>query len=119
MNDYDIELEEKDSDFYADEFIVRLTIEGTDKEEVEVKVSDPTKTIRDQIANIVKVFELPKMDAGGNPIQYQLGMIEEESGEQIILQFEDEDGREQCIEDYNVQPGDHLIMIKNVIPGAR
>ena len=118
MNDYDIEMEENGGEFYADEFIVRLTIEGTATEEAEVKVSDPTKTIRDQIASIVKVFELPKMDAGGNPIQYQLGMIDE-SGEQLILQFEDEDGREQCLEDYNVQPGDHLIMIKNVIPGAR
>lgn len=105
-------------EFYDnDEFIVYLTIEGTATEEAEVRVTDPTKTIRDQIASIVKVFKLAKMDAGGNPIQYQLGLMEEDSSEQKILQFEDEDGREQCLEDYNIKPGDHLVMIKNVIPG--
>ena len=42
-----------------DEFIINLTIDGTSYEEVEVKVTDPNKTIRDQIASIVAVFELP------------------------------------------------------------
>ena len=116
MEDYNIELDENE-EFVADEFIVYLTIEGTAIEGAEVKLSDPTKTIRDQIASIVKVFELAKMDAGGNPIQYQLGMSEDEGGELTILQFEDEDGREQCLDDYNIQPGDHLTLIKNVIPG--
>ena len=51
-----------------DEFIINLTIDGTSYEEVEVKVTDPNKTIRDQIASIVAVFELPKLDNGGNPI---------------------------------------------------
>lgn len=110
-------MENEDLEFIADEFIVYLTIEGTATEEAEVKLSDPNKTIRDQIASIVKVFELPKMDNGGNPIQYQLGMSDEEGGELTILQFEDEDGREQCMMDYNIQPGDHLTLIKNVIPG--
>ena len=45
-----------------DDFIINLTIDGTSYEEVEVKVSDPNKTIRDQIASIVAVFELPKLD---------------------------------------------------------
>ena len=44
-----------------DEFIINLTIDGTSYEEVEVKVSDPNKTIRDQISSIVAVFELPKL----------------------------------------------------------
>ena len=58
--------------FYDDEFIVILTIDGTSYEEVEVKVTDPNKTIRDQISSIVSVFELPKIDNGGNPIQSML-----------------------------------------------
>ena len=59
-----------DQEFYDDEFIVMLTIDGTSYDEIEVKVTDPNKTIRDQINSIVQVFELPKMDNGGNPIQY-------------------------------------------------
>ena len=50
-----------------DEFIINLTIDGTSYEETEVKVTDPNKTIRDQIASIVAVFELPKLDNGGTP----------------------------------------------------
>ena len=94
-------------EFYEDdEFIINLTIDGTEYEEVEVKVTDPNKTIRDQINSIVQVFELPKMDNGGNPTQYLLGQI-----------LEDEDGREQCLMDYNIQPGDHLHLISVPIAG--
>lgn len=39
-----------------DEFIINLTIDGTSYEEVKFKVTDPSKTIRDQIASIVQVF---------------------------------------------------------------
>ena len=78
---------------YDDEFIVNLTIDGSPYEEVEVKVTDPQKTIRDQIASIVAVFELPKLDNGGNPIQYLLGQFMDD-GEDKILEFEDVDGRE-------------------------
>ena len=81
-------------EFYDDEFIINLTIDGTSYEEVEVKVTDPNKTIRDQISSIVSVFELPKIDNGGNPIQYLLGQIMEDGGEPEILEFEDADGRE-------------------------
>jgi len=100
-----------------DEFIINLTIDGTEFEEVEVKVTDPNKTIRDQIASIVAVFELPKIDNGGNPIQYLLGQIFEDGGEPEILEFEDEDGREQALIDYNIQPGDHLHLISQPIAG--
>ena len=37
-------------EFYDDEFIINLTIDGTSYEEVEVKVTDPNKQIRDQIS---------------------------------------------------------------------
>jgi len=105
-------------EFYEDdEFIINLTIDGTSYEEVEVKVTDPNKTIRDQINSIVQVFELPKMDNGGNPIQYLLGQMTDDSDEPEILEFEDEDGREQCLIDYNIQPGDYLHLISVPIAG--
>lgn len=103
--------------FYDDEFIINLTIDGTEYDEVEVKVNDPNKTIRDQINSIVQVFELPKIDNGGNPIQYLLGQIVEDGDEPEILEFEDEYGREQALVDYNIQPGDHLHLISIPIAG--
>lgn len=107
----------KDTVLNDDEFVINLTIEGTEFEEVEVKVKDPNKTIRDQINSIVEVFELPKIDGGGNPIQYLLGQIMEEGGEPEILEFEDENGREQALVDYNIQPGDYLRLISVPIAG--
>jgi hypothetical protein len=100
-----------------EEFNIHLTIDGTSFEEVEVKVTDPNKTIRDQINSIVQVFELPRMDNGGNPIQYLMGQIMDDGEEPEILEFEDENGREQCLLDYNVQPGDHLHLISVPIAG--
>lgn len=103
--------------YYDDEFIIHLTIDGTSFEEVEVKVSDPNKTIRDQISSIVQVFELPKMDNGGNPIQYLLGKLMEDDEEPVILEFEDENGREMALVDYEIQPLDHLHLISVPIAG--
>lgn len=108
---------EEGQEFYADEFIVSLTIDNTAYDEVEVKITDPNKSIREQINSIVQVFELPKLDNGGNPIQYLLGQILDDSKEPEILEFEDEDGREQCVLDYNIQPGDHLHLISVPIAG--
>lgn len=107
----------ENEEFYDDEFIITLTIDGTAYEEVEVKVTDPSKTLRDQINSIVQVFELPKMDGGGTPIQYVLGRPTDDSDDPEILEFEDEDGREQCLMDYNIQPGDHLHLISIPIAG--
>ena len=107
----------EDEQFYEDDFIIYLTIEGTPIEEAEVKVTDPTKTVRDQINSIVQVFELPKMDNGGNPIQYLLGQMVDEEDEPIILEFTDEDGREMALVDYNVQPEDHLLLMQVPIAG--
>lgn len=102
---------------YNDEFIINLAIDGTSFEEVEVKVNDPYKTIRDQITKIVQVFELPKMDNGGNPIQYLLGKVVDDNEEPMILEFEDENGREQCLMDYNIQTGDRLHLISIPLAG--
>lgn len=106
-----------DEEFYEDDFIINLTIDGTEYEEVEVKVADPYKTIRDQISSIVQVFELPKMDGGGNPIEYQLFQMFEDDDEPFRLDFEDEDGREQCLMDYNIQSGDYLHLVSIPIAG--
>lgn len=106
----------ENEEFVADQFIVKLKIEGTSYEEVEVEVTDPNKSIRDQIDSIVKVFNLAKLDGGGNPIQYLLG-LDRADDELEILQFNDEDGREMTLEDYNVQPGDFLHLISQPIAG--
>ena len=100
---------------YNDNFIVTLTIENTQYKEVLVEVTDPKKTIREQIKRIIEVFRLPKMDNGGSPVTYLLGRAEEEDSP-TILEFEDADGREQTLMDYNVQPGDHLLLISG--PGG-
>lgn len=105
-------------EFYEDEFLIYLTVDGTSYENVEVIIKDPIKTIRDQIESIVQVFELPKMDNGGNPIQYLLGKMVENEGELEILEFEDEDGREQCLIDYNVQLGDYLHLVSVPVAGG-
>ena len=104
-------------DIYEDEdFYINLTIEGTEFEDLEVKVTDPTRALRDQIERIVSVFELPSKDNGGNCLQYILGLTED-GEEPEILEFEDEDGREQTLIDYNIQPGDHLHLISVPIAG--
>ena len=41
----------------------------------------------------------------------------DEGEEPEILEFEDEDGREQALIDYNIQPGDHLHLISVPIAG--
>ena len=51
-----------DQEFYQEEFIVLLTIDGTSYDEIEVKVTDPNRTIRDQINSIVQVFALIDYD---------------------------------------------------------
>lgn len=103
--------------FYDEAFVITLTIEGTQYEEVDVEVTNPLKTIREQISSIVEVFNLPKMDNGGNPITYLLGRIEDDSDTPSILEFDDADGREQTLTDYNVQPGDRLHLISRAIAG--
>lgn len=52
------------------DLIVKMTIDGTSFKDVEVKVNDPSKTIRDQINSIIDVFELPKTDKRDMPVLY-------------------------------------------------
>lgn len=101
---------------YEDTFLIHLSIEGTEYEDVEVNITDPNKTIRDTISSIVQVFTLPKTDDGGNPIEYKLGRTTED-GETEILFPEDEEGLEMSLNEYGVQPGDILQMVKEPIAG--
>ena len=106
-----------EQEFDDNDFVINLTIDGTGYEDIEVRVADPNKTIRDQINSIIRVFELPKKDNGGNCLQYLLGQVIEDEDEPKIFDFEDEDGREQCLLDYNVQPGDCLHLLSVPIAG--
>lgn len=98
---------------HKDELFINLTIDGTEYEDVEVKVTKPELPIREQIQRIIDVFELPKMDRCGHPIQYLLGQMLEDGEEPAILEFEDEDGREQSLLDCNILSGDclHLMSV--------
>ena len=99
-----------------DELIINLTIDGY--EEVEVKVTDPHKTIREQIQSIINVFELPKTDCGGHQIQYLLGQMLEDGEELAILEYDDEIGNPQSLKDYNIKNGDHLCLVTPPLYGC-
>lgn len=101
------------SELYNNEFIINLTIDGTSYEDVEFKIVDPNKTIRSQISSIVSLFEIPKIDNAGYPIQYLLARILEDGDEPEpdILEFYDVDGRELTLIDCNVRSEDHLYLI--------
>jgi len=100
-------------ELYENDLMVNLTIEGTEYEGVEVRVTNPDKTIREQIESIIRVFELPKTDFCNHPIQYLLGRMLEDEEEPAILDFEDENERELSLRDYNVLSGEclHLISV--------
>lgn len=103
---------------YEDDFIIILTIDGTEYEEEECEVTDPNKTIRQLIASIIVAFDLPKIDGAGNPLQYLLGLTNENDDEPEIIEIEDENGREQTLADYGILPGDHLHLISVPIAGG-
>lgn len=100
-----------------EDFIVNLTIEGTEYEDVEVHITKPDETLREHIEKIVSVFELPKIDNGGNCLIYLLGREISEGEDPEIMEFEDYDGRELTLHDYNVHIGDKLHLISVPIAG--
>ena len=73
--------------------------------------------IHSLINNIIRVFELPMVDAGGNPLNYILGKIYEEEKDPVIFENKDDNGNELCLLDYDVTPGDHLVLIRVVLAG--
>lgn len=89
----------------SEEFYIVLSING---DENEVDVTNPYDTINVLIDNIIHVFELPRVDGGGNPVTYFLGKTDE-SGEEIILHPE-RNKQEQNLVDYNVKSGDRLVL---------
>lgn len=98
------------------DFFVIMTIEGTSYEEVEIKITDPHKSIRRLIFDIVNALRLPHLDSGGNPILYLLSRMFEDGPE--ILQFEDECGVEQTLLDYNIYSGCHLHLVAAPVAGG-
>lgn len=97
-------------------FFVTLSIEGSQLEEVEVEITNLMRTINEQITRIVEELELQKMDSNGKPITYRLGQKRDDS-EEIIFQYQDEHGREQTLQDYNVKSGDRLFLISEPTAG--
>lgn len=106
----------ENNEFFREQLIVYLTIEGTPYTEVEVEITDTNKTVRDEIDTIMQVYGLPKMDNGGNPVEYKLGKINE-NGEPEVMELEDEEGFEKVIGDYSIQKGDHLQIVSVVVAG--
>ena len=104
--------------YYDDELFVNLTIDGTEYEDVEVKVTKPELSIREQIQRIIDVFELPKVDSRGNPRQYVLGQILEDEDEPAVLEFLDEAGNTQSLIDYNIKNGAHLHLLEPPLYGC-
>ena len=91
---------------------VILSIGGTEYEGIECLLP-----LNRPIRECVDSFNLPRFDDGGNPLQYLLGRIRE-GDEEEILELEDEDGREMALFDYNIQSGDHLLLIPVPISGG-
>ena len=100
--------------------IVNLSIEGTEYEDMEVEVSDTHRTIRQQIENIIRVFDLPTNGYDGSPIEYFLSkmMIDDNEEEPFVMEFEDEDGNEMTLLDFDVKSGDHIALVRNVLYGS-
>lgn len=96
-----------------DELIISLTVEYPKREEVEVKIANPNKSIRAIIDKMIDVFQLPKIDRFGTQIPYVLGVYEE-LDEHTVLDFEDENGNAQSLVDYDIKSGDHLVLF--VVP---
>lgn len=106
----------ENEDFYAEQFFVFLTIDGTNIKEMKVEMKDTERSIRETVEAIIAHFKLPKLDDGNNPVQYWLG-DETDKTEAKILEFTDEEGREMTLYDYDVESGAYLHLIKGVIAG--
>lgn len=89
----------------------QLTICGSEYEECHIKVENPNKSIRDQIQNIIDLLKLPSIGYGNQPIRYSFALLMEDCEDPLILKTKDENGRELSLLDYEVQPGDHLLLI--------
>jgi hypothetical protein len=66
--------------------------------------------------DIQKYWDLPEMNNGGQRITYRLGRSDD--GKQQILHPTNQRGEEQCLEDFGIKEGDHLILTQKVIAGS-
>lgn len=98
-------------------FFIDLTIEGPSYKKVGLLIRNPNETIRDFINRIVCHYELPEKDRSGTLLRYVLGQLRG-SDEPDLLDFEDEDGLEQSLLDYDVRHGDHLLLMPVPIAGG-
>lgn len=90
-----------------------LTIDGTGYDQCEVSV-DPYKTIRQQINDIIRIFELPVESGSGYRYEYIMGLMRngaDDESEPEILSMTDDDGHELSLKDYGVVSGDHIAII--------
>jgi len=79
-----------------------------------MKIENLTKSVNEALKEIVEALQLSWRDGGGNPITYHLGRHSGEEEEILRPKFK---GKEQTLFDYNINPGDELILIKEVIAG--
>jgi len=90
-----------------------------------IRVLNPKEGIRDTLEKVKlearnqpdRLWPLPEMDAGNNPIRYFFGR-RLENGKNEILK-ERNNGEEQSLFDYNVKEGDKLIIVKRTIAGMK
>lgn len=100
----------------GDNLTVRLTIEGTEYEDVEVSFSKVDRTVQEQIDRIIDVFNLPRFfNDGTTPRHYILGILSEEEDEPAVIC--DEDVSQQTLLDYNIDSGDHLYLFEPLLYG--
>ena len=100
-----------------DKFSILLDIEVTDIYDQEI-IINPDLSVRELIHRIVIAFKLPLLDIAENPVHYILARYVQDSEEPTELDCEDEDGRELSISDYDIQPGDRIIVISVPIAGG-
>ena len=105
-------------DDYNNTFTILLDIDASGFKEYEYTIEDPTQTIREVRNNIVNDFNLPRVLTDEYPVEYLLGVDDPKGDDLSILDFEDEDGREQSLLDYNIQPGDLIHVIAVPIAGG-
>ena len=101
-----------------DIYYILLSIEGTSIKDLQLSLDNQNLTIRELISQIVQLYNLPTQDRDGNPLQYLLGSIEDESEEPRILDFEDENGQGLTLIDHNIKSGTNMLLICIPVAGG-
>ncbi len=74
------------------------------------------ETKRQAKENIDKMFNMPELDMGGNPMYYFLTRVK--NGQTEILKPKNKEKENQTLDDYNINSGDELIIQSKPIAGA-